>query len=208
MTAEPITHLFTDLGGVLLTNGWDHDLRRLTAEHFGVDPVRMDELHHLTYDTYESGKIEIATYLDRVFFDQPRAFTRDQLLDFILGQARAFPDMIDLVRKVKQRHGLKVAVVTNEGREVTADRIARFALREFVDFFIISGCVHLRKPDADIFRFALDVAQAAPGQVVYLEDRPMYAEVAASLGLHAIRHRDLASTRQSLAALGLGTEEG
>ena len=45
-----ITHIFTDLGGVLLTNGWDRTLRHKTAEHFGVDPAEMDERHHLTYD--------------------------------------------------------------------------------------------------------------------------------------------------------------
>jgi putative hydrolase of the HAD superfamily len=203
MSDKPITHLFTDLGGVLLTNGWDHSLRHRTADRFGINSAEMDERHHLTYDTYESGKMGLAAYLDRVIFYEPRGFTREAVIDFILGEARAFPEMIDLVCRLKARHGIKVAVVSNEGREVTADRIRRFRLDEFVDFFIVSAYVHFRKPDEDIFRVALDIAQAEPHQVAYVEDRPVFVEVAASLGMHAIWHRGFESTRDQLAALGL-----
>ena len=203
MSGKAITHLFTDLGGVLLSNGWDRPLRHLTALHFGIDSAQMDERHHLTYDTYESGKMGLAAYLDRVIFYEPREFTCDDVIAFILGQARAFPEMIDLVCRLKAKHGIKVAVISNEGREVTADRIRRFRLDEFVDFFIVSAYVHFRKPDEDIFRVALDIAQAEPRHVAYIEDRPMFVEVAASLGMNAIWHRGFESTRDQLAAMGL-----
>jgi putative hydrolase of the HAD superfamily len=198
-----ITHLFTDLGGVLLTNGWDRGLRKLVAAQFEVDPAEMDERHHLTYDTYEAGKISLSEYLRRVIFWEPRSFTEQQVVDFMLEQARSFPEMIELVKSVKEKNGLKVGVVSNEGRELTADRIRRFGLKEFVDFFVVSSYVHFRKPDEDIFRIALDVAQAEPGQVAYLDDRHMFVEVAARLGMRAIWHRELASTRTAFAELGL-----
>lgn len=200
-----ITHLFTDLGGVLLTNGWDRGLRKVVAAHFGVDQGEMDERHHLTYDTYEAGKISLSEYLRRVIFWEPREFTEQQVVDFMLAQARCFPEMIELVKRVKERNRLKVAVVSNEGRELTADRIRRFGLKEFVDFFIVSSYVHFRKPDEDIFRVALDIAQAEPGQVVYLDDRHMFTEVAGRMGLRVIWHRDRDSTRAALAELGLET---
>ena len=134
-----ITHLFTDLGGVLLTNGWDRGLRKLVADHFGIDKEEMNERHHLTYDTYESGKIGLDEYLRRVVFYEPRSFTEEEVVAFMLGQARSFPDMIDLVCRLKEKHRLKVAVVSNEGRELTADRIERFGLKRFVDFFVVSS---------------------------------------------------------------------
>lgn len=198
-----ITHLFTDLGGVLLTNGWDRGLRKAVAAQFAIDPDEMDERHHLTYDTYEAGKISLSVYLQRVVFWQPRNFTEDQVVDFMLSQARAFPEMIDLYKRLKAKHQLKVVVVSNEGRELTADRIQRFELKEFVDIFVVSSYVHFRKPDEDIFRLALDVAQADPAEVVYVDDRPMFAEVACRLGMHEIWHRDLERTRAAFAALGL-----
>jgi putative hydrolase of the HAD superfamily len=198
-----ITHLFTDLGGVLLTNGWDRGLRKQVAEHFQIDPDDMDERHHLTYDTYEAGKISLSTYLGRVVFWEPRPFNEQQVVDYMLAQARSFPEMIEMYKRLKARNGLKVVVVSNEGRELTTDRIRRFDLKEFVDIFVVSSYVHFRKPDEDIFRLALDVAQADPGEVAYVDDRLMFAEVACKLGMHEIWHRDLDRTRAAFAALGL-----
>lgn len=198
-----ITHLFTDLGGVLLTNGWDRGLRKLVASHFNIDADAMDERHHLTYDTYEAGKISLSVYLERVVFWEPRDFTEQQVVDFMLSQAKCFPDMIEMYKQVKAKNGLKVVVVSNEGRELTTDRIRRFNLKELVDIFVVSSYVHFRKPDEDIFHIALDVAQAEPGEVAYVDDRQMFAEVACRLGMHEIWHRDLAGTRVAFAALGL-----
>jgi putative hydrolase of the HAD superfamily len=198
-----ITHLFTDLGGVLLTNGWDRGLRKRTAAQFGFDADEFEDRHRLTYDTYESGKISLSTYLERALFYEPRPFAEREVVDFILGAARAFPAMIDLVKGVKARYHLKVGVVSNEGRELSIDRANRFHLGDFVDFFIMSSTVHLRKPDEDIFRIALDAGQVEADHVVYLEDRRMFAEVAAGLGIHAIWHRSLERTTADLAALGL-----
>lgn len=200
---ETITHLFTDLGGVLLTNGWDRGLRKLVASHFKIDAAEMDERHHLTYDTYEAGKISLSEYLRRVVFWQPRPFTEQQVVNFMLEQARSFPEMIKMYRQVKAKNGLKVVVVSNEGRELTADRIRRFDLKSFVDIFVISSHVHSRKPDEDIFRLALDVAQAEPAGVVYVDDRLMFAEVASRLGMREVWHRDLEGTRKAFAELGL-----
>jgi putative hydrolase of the HAD superfamily len=198
-----ITHLFTDLGGVLLTNGWDRGLRKLVASHFHVDPDEMDERHHLTYDTYEAGKISLSVYLRRVIFWEPREFTEEAVVDFMLAQARGFPEMIEMYKQLKAKNGLKVVVVSNEGRELTADRIRRFNLKEFVDIFVVSSYVHFRKPDEDIFRIALDVAQAEPAEVVYVDDRQMFTEVACRLGMREVWHRDLEGTRAAFEALGL-----
>jgi putative hydrolase of the HAD superfamily len=200
-----INYLFTDLGGVLLTNGWDRGLRKLVASHFNIDAAEMDERHHLTYDTYEAGKISLSVYLERVVFWEPRPFTEEQVVSFMLEQAKCFPEMIDLYKGIKEKNGLKVVVVSNEGRELTADRIRRFNLKEFVDIFVVSSFVHFRKPDEDIFRIALDVAQAEPAEVAYVDDRQMFVEVACRLGMREIWHRDLERTRAAFEALGLKT---
>jgi len=55
----PVTTLFTDIGGVLLTNGWDRKGRAAAAKHFRLDLEELNERHHLTYDTYESGKLDL-----------------------------------------------------------------------------------------------------------------------------------------------------
>jgi len=198
-----ITTLFVDVGGVLLSNGWDRAARTLAGTTFGLDSQEMDERHHLTFDTYEEGKLSLDEYLDRVVFHQQRSFTREQFLAFMYAQSRPIPEMIHLVCRLKSLYGLKIAAVNNEGRELNVHRIAAFRLGAFIDFFISSCFVHFRKPDADIFRIALDIAQVEPAQVVYLEDRPMFVEVAGDLGIAGIVHTGYEATRRELAGFGL-----
>ncbi|PWU08895.1 MAG: hydrolase [Verrucomicrobia bacterium] len=203
MNTSPITTLFLDIGGVLLTNGWDHKLRKQTAEHFQIDFEEMSSRHHITYDTYESGKSSWEDYLEKIIFYKPQDFDSNDVKRYVLEAARPLQNTIDLIRKLRSVYQLKIAVVSNEGRELAVDRIERFQLREFVDFFVVSAFVHLRKPDLDIYRLALDVAQVKPEQVAYIEDRDLLVEVASKLGIHGIHHREEANTREALAQLGL-----
>jgi HAD superfamily hydrolase (TIGR01509 family) len=203
----PISTLFLDIGGVLLTNGWDHLARKRAAKSFKLAWAGMEERHHLAFDTYEEGKLTLEEYLSRVVFNQKRPFTRAQFRRFMFAQSKPYPETIDLVRKLKAQHGLKIAVVSNEARELNAYRIRKFRLDGFVDFFISSCFVHLRKPDADIFRLALDIAQTPAGQVVYIENTPMFAQVAEGLGIRSILHTDYRTTCAKLASFGLQNVE-
>jgi putative hydrolase of the HAD superfamily len=204
----PITALFVDIGGVLLTDGWDHDARKRAATNFKLELAEMEDRHHLTFDTYEEGKLTLEQYLDRVVFYQKRPFTRARFRRFMFAQSKPYPEMISLVAQLKVRHGVKVAVVSNEGRELNAYRIRKFKLDGFVDSFISSCFVHVRKPDADIFRLALDIAQAPAGQVVYVDNTPMFVQIAEGLGIRSILHTDYRSTCAKLASLGLPSGAG
>jgi putative hydrolase of the HAD superfamily len=199
----PITTLFLDVGGVLLTNGWDHHARRRAAKHFKLDWAEMQERHELNFETHEQDKISFREYLDRVVFWQKRPFTRAEFRQFMFAQSIPYTEMIELVRNLKAKYGLKIAVVSNEARELNAYRIRQFRLAGFVDAFISSCFVHLRKPDADIFRLALDIAQAPARQIVYIENTPLFVQVAEGLGIRSILHTDYQSTRAKLAAFGL-----
>jgi putative hydrolase of the HAD superfamily len=203
MECQRVTTLFLDIGNVILTNGWDRHMRTDAAALFNLDHDEMDERHHLTFDTYEEGKLSLDEYLDRVVFYGKRPFTKDDFKDFMFAQSKPFPEMIDLICRLKARYHLKVAVVSNEGRELTEYRIAKFRLADFIDFFIASCFVHYRKPDADIYRIALDIAQVAPDCVAYVEDRDMFVDVAQGLGIRGIVHKTFESTRNELAAMGL-----
>ena len=203
MPDAEIKAIFTDVGGVLLTNGWDSGSRKRAAQQFRLDLPDVDARHHLTFDTYEIGKLSLDAYLDRIVFYQPRDFSRDDFKAFMLEQSQPYPEMIELIRQTKKRNGLKLAVVSNEGRELTEYRIRKFGLADFVDFFVSSCFVHFRKPDTDIFQMAIDMAQTPPGQTVYLDDRPLFVEVARGLGLRAVHHTSYEETRAALGAMGL-----
>lgn len=203
MAHEKPIALLLDVGGVLLTNGWDGQGRQRAAAHFELDLKAMDQRHHLTFDTYEIGKISLEEYVDRLVFYEPRRFSPQEFIEFMYQQSRPHDETIALVRELKARHRLKVGLVSNEGIELTRYRVDRFDLRSVADFFIFSGFVGLRKPDKDIWRLALHVGQIAAERTVYIDDRPMLAEVATSLGLHGLHHKDVETTRRELADLGL-----
>ncbi len=203
MPDTPITALFLDIGGVLLTNGWGRASRQLAAERFGFDYAEFDERHHLTFDAFEEGKLTLDEYLDRTVFHEERAFSREDFLQFMLDRSQPLDGMLELMASLKARHGLRLVAVSNEGRELTLHRIRTFGLDQLFDCFLSSSFVHLRKPDADLFRMALDVSMRAPENAVYIDDRPLFVEVATACGLRGLVHESLEKTRGALAALGL-----
>ena len=202
----PVTTLFLDIGGVLLSNGWGHESRKLAAEKFNLNLIEMEERHHLTFVTYEEGKLTLKEYLNRVVFYQKRSFTHNQFQQFMFAQSTPYTEMIEFMRKVKELNHLKIAVVNNEARELNEHRIKKFQLNKFVDFYISSCFIHFRKPDADIFRIALDIAQIPAEHVAYIENTQMFVDVARDLGIRSILHKDYLSTSAELSLMGLKVE--
>jgi putative hydrolase of the HAD superfamily len=198
-----ITTLFLDIGGVLLTNGWDHRARWRAAKHFKLDWAEMQERHELNFEIHEEDKITFREYLDRVIFWEKRPFTRVEFRQFMFAQSKSFTEMIELVRNLKATYGLKIIVVSNESRELNAHRIRQFKLGGFVDAFISSCFVRLRKPDADIFKLALDIAQIPARQIIYIENTPLFVHIAEGMGIRSVLHTDYKSTCTKLASFGL-----
>lgn len=195
--------LLLDIGGVLLTNGWDRAARMRAAERFDVDVEEMEERHAMAFGTYEEGKLSLDTYLRRVIFHTERRFSMEDFREFMFAQSKPHPEMIEFLSAVARTNQLRVAAVSNEGRELTEYRIGRFGLGSLIQLFISSCFVHYRKPDEDIYRMALDVAQVPAERAVYIDDRPLFVEVARTLGITGIRHQTLEGTRDELARLGL-----
>jgi len=192
-----------DIGGVLLTNGWDHHARRRAARHFKLDWAEMEERHALTFEVHEEARMTFQEYLSLVVFYRKRPFSRAQFRRFMYDQSRPYADMLGMFAQLKARQDLKIAVVSNESLELNAYRIRTFKLDGFVDSFISSCFVHLRKPDVNIFRLALDITQTPANQVLYIENTPMFVHIAEGLGIRSILHTDYKTTRAKLASIGL-----
>ena len=198
-----ISVLFLDIGGVLLTNGWDRNMRKKAAEKFHLEYDELEERHNLTFDTYEEGKLSLDEYLNMVVFYKQRPFQLNEFRKFLFEQTEPLPEMLKMFRSVAKENHLKIGAVSNEGRELTTYRVNYFGLTEFIQFFICSCFVHFRKPDKDIYLIALDVSQTKPEQSLYIDDRELHVEVAASLGMNIIHHKNIESTKQKLAEYGL-----
>ena len=202
-----ITTLFLDIGGVLLSDGWGHNFRHKAAAMFNLDAAEMEARHKLVFVVYEEGRMTLDEYLEEVVFYEKRRFSANQFRDFMFAQTTPNPAMIDFIKKLKKKYGLQVAAVSNEARELNDYRIQTFRLKELIDFFISSCYVHIRKPDAEIFRLALDIARVQPEQVIYIDDVEMFTEVASELGIKSIHHVNEVSTANQIKAMGLPIEE-
>jgi len=201
--AKKITTLFTDIGKVLLTNGWDRNARRLAVEQFSLNAAEMDDRHHLAFDVFESGKMSLDDYLDYIVFYEERNFSKEDFKKFMFQYSRPFDDMLDYIRQLKEKYNLKVVAVSNEGRELNEYRIAAFKLNAIIDFFVSSSFVYIRKPDAAIFKLALDLAQTPVDQIIYLDDKALFVEAAKKLGINGIIHTSLETTREEMKKYGL-----
>ena len=201
-----ITTLFLDIGDVLLSNGWGHESRKAAAKSFDLDYDEMQSRHRLFMATFEEGKISLNEYLDRVIFYIERRFTPKEFREFMFAQTNTDMQVIELIRQLKKKYHLKIVVVNNEARELNDYRINKFQLNQFVDFFISSCFVHIRKPDADIFRLALDIAHVLPENVLYIDDTQMFVDIARDLGIRSITHVDYTTTLAELVSCGLSPE--
>jgi putative hydrolase of the HAD superfamily len=195
--------LYSDIGGVLGTNGWDTNLRKRMADHFGCELDPIESRHHLMFDSYERGYMSFESYLEYVFFNVPRPFTLEEVRAYTYNASTAWPENIEFIGRVKRDNGLKLGLISNEGRGITEHRVGKFGLRELADFMVISHYVHFRKPDLEIWRLALNLAQVTAEESIYIDDRQMFVDVAREMGFKAFQHTSLENTRTELRKLDL-----
>ncbi len=200
-----ITTFFLDIGEVLLTNGWGHESRQLAAEEFNIDYNDFNTRHAIAFETYESGKLTMDEYFDIAVFYEPRDFTKEAFRQFMFTQSKPYPEMIGLIKRLKEQYGLKIIAVSNEARDLNTYRIDEFKLAGFIDFFVSSTYVHIRKPDKNIFKLALDMAHVQPNEVLYIDDTEVFITIAESLGIKGIFHVNYESTCKKLQSFGFET---
>lgn len=205
MPYNKITTLFLDIGGVLLSNGWGHEFRREAALKFHLDFAEMEQRHKLFFVVYEEGRITMDEYLNRVVFYENRGFTTNQFKEYVFSLTTPDSQMIELIQKLKAVYHLKIIVVSNEAKELNEYRIRKFQLNSFVDFFVSSCYVHLRKPDAAIFNMAINGAQVPLDEIVYIDDVQLFVDVATDLGIRSLKHINYLLTAKALTELGLIT---
>lgn len=200
-----IKTLFLDIGGVLLTNGWGRDFRERAEKKFGLDSKETEERHHLTFDTYEEGKLTLDEYLGRVVFYRQTDFTKEDFKQFMFDQSEELEGALNFFKTLKKQYNLKVIAVSNEGKELNEYRIAKFRLNDLFDAYISSCYIHLRKPDKDVLRMACDISQTRPDEALYVDDRLMFVEVARSYGIPALHYESLSAAKDYISKLTFNT---
>lgn len=198
-----ITTLFWDIGGVVLTNGWDRGSRIEAASTFKFDYEEFQDRHDLSFPAFDSGQITLNEYLDRTLFYRARSFSREEFTAFMFAQSKEYSDTRAVLADAARVGKYLIGSINNEPFELNQYRIEAFHLRrEFVVFF--SSCyVRSRKPEETIFRIALEVTQRPPEQCVFIDDRLINLESPRRLGMGVIHHQNAVQLRSELGNLGV-----
>lgn len=198
-----IRALFWDIGGVLLSNAWDHSERAKALDHFQLDPVEFQARHEMIVSSFERGKLTLDEYLDRTVFYRERPFTHETFREFMLSLSQPFPENLALAQSLANSGKYFMSTINNESRELNDYRIEKFGLRKIFRLFVSSCFVGLRKPERDIYRLALEITQIPAGECCFIDDRALNLECAKELGMHTIEMKSLEWVRAELAKFGV-----
>jgi putative hydrolase of the HAD superfamily len=193
-----ISTVFCDIGGVLLSNGWDSHTRRRAAEKFGLDWDDFEERHSTQVTALELGQISLEQYLERVVFNRTRAFAREEFRSFLYHQSRTLPETTAVIAAVAGSGSYLMCALNNEGLELNQYRIAEFGLQTYFKVFFSSCFLGVKKPDEGIFRIALRVTQKSPEESLFIDDRALNLETARQMGFRTIQCRNAPQLREEL----------
>lgn len=198
---KPIRTLFWDVGGVLLSNAWDHEERDQAIEKFHLQQADFAGRHKEAVTAFEEGKMSLDQYLDRTIFYQPRNLSKEEFKSYMFSLSKPKSEALELARGLAGRY--LMATLNNESREMNDYRIKQFGLSQIFDLFVSSCYVGVRKPDDKIYRLAIDLIQKAPDECCFIDDRPENIEAAAKAGMRTALMRDPAQLKKDLQALGV-----
>ncbi len=200
---EPIRHVFFDIGGVLATNGWDREQRKLAVDHFDLDSEEFQARHEEMSGSLEEGAITLSEYLRVTVFDRPRAFTEHDFVAFMYSQSLPNLETIEIARAVAEGCTYWVMTLNNESDELNRYRIEMFGLDKIFDAFLSSCWLRLRKPTLAFYQRALSIAQAKPESSVFIDDRLQNLAPAQQLGMNVIHYHSAKQLRADLDNLGI-----
>jgi putative hydrolase of the HAD superfamily len=202
-----ITTLFLDIGGVILTNGWDSVARRAAISKFQLDGAEFEARHALANPGWERGEISLEEYLERTIFYSERKFSPKEFEDFMYAQSQAMPESLEFARRMARSRCCLTAAINNEAAEVNAYRIEQFGLRDIFAAFFSSCYVGIRKPDVGIYQMASRVMQRCADECIFVDDRVENVKGAVSAGMNGIHFQNVAQLSAELKGFGVPLPE-
>ncbi|MES2419380.1 MAG: HAD-IA family hydrolase [Bacteroidota bacterium] len=192
---EAIKILFLDIGGVVLSDGWNYTARMEAVEKFGLEPGQFQKDHSVAFPLFENGKLSLDQYLDSVIFNIDRSFSKEAFSDFMFAKSTPLPLFLPWLIEWKKRNTVKIFSINNEGKEFNDYRIKKFGLHHCFDAFISSCEVGFSKPDPSIFKLALGIVQEEPQHCLYFDDRAIHVAIAKKMGINAFVHQDFEQSK-------------
>lgn len=207
----PIKTIFWDIGGVLLTNGWDRGQRTEVLTRLGIDLDDYESRHEAANYLWERGLSTAREYFDKtIFYDgsPDTSLTFEELWPQVCAESKILnPECFDILGVLKTSGLYKIATLNNESRELNLHRLDTFRLRPFFDYFICSGYVGEMKPLPGIYRSAIEISGHEPQTSLFIDDKAENCAAAEAFGMNAIHFQTPAQLRHDLIQLGIHAAE-
>lgn len=200
--------IFWDVGGVLLTNGWDVQQRAGVLSALGVDLPAYEAVHDGVNYYWERGLISAQDFFEQTVLEtNPQLnLTFDQLWQLVCSESRMLhQECFDLLSEIKDSGRYRLATLNNESKELNEYRLNTFDLRRHFDYFICSGYVHEMKPLPDIYRVATDISGFAAETALFIDDKQENCDTAVALDMQTIRFDSPKQLRTALSERGITT---
>ena len=195
----PFDVILFDIGGVLLTNGWDHCERSAVLDQFHMEEPEFEKRHAAANDPWERDMISAEAYLDETVFYEPRSFSHEDFLAAIFAQSVELPNgALGILRELAASGRYVVGCLNNEAREPNEYRFRTFGLRQYFDVALSSCYLGMRKPKPEIYRRAIDIMGKSPERILFIDDRAENAASAAKTGMKAIWFKGADALRRDL----------
>lgn len=197
-----IKTIFFDIGGVILTNGWDRHQREETARDFELDYEEFQDRHDFVVHDFETGRLDLEEYMTRTVFYRERSFTRADFKESVLAHSAELPGSLELLDELASTE-IQVASLNNESREINEYRIQSFGLHQRISLFLSSCYLGVKKPERAIYELALQITQRRPEECIFIDDRELNLECAGDLGIDGVLFEGTTALRAELSARGV-----
>jgi putative hydrolase of the HAD superfamily len=199
----PFDVILFDVGGVLLTNGWDNRERAKVLEQFHLDRTAFEARHPDPYRAWERGAIPVEAYLDATVFTEPRIFSHQEFFAAMCANSLPLPNgALGILGELAASNQYLLGALNNEARETNEYRFKQFGLNGYFKVKLSSCYLGLRKPDQAIFRLALDILGRPAHRILFIDDREENTAAAALAGMKAIHFQNADALRVELVSLG------
>ncbi len=198
-----ITTLLFDIGGVILTNGWDENNRKEGVEYFKLNPDDIERKHNEIFEDFEKGNVSLKTYVDEVIFYEPRNFSHEEFLKFIKSRTKPYKSSLQILKELSVDKRYLLATINNESYELNLFRINQFKLYKYFTAFFSSGFLHTRKPEPLIYKTALNVLHKNPQECLFIDDRIENIEEAERQKVNTIHLTDIKNLKNLLVEKGI-----
>lgn len=179
-----ITHIISDMGGVLVQLEWSERISGLLGRS-----VPMDELHHLWINArstvdFESGRIDFDVFANNFIREFNLKLSAEEVQREFLEFVQApMPGCDAILNQLKQQYHLSLLSNTNPAHyQRLRDRYDFYAAFEQV---FLSHEIGLMKPQPEIFHHVLTALDIAPAAAAFFDDGAGNVEAANSVGINA-----------------------